>query len=201
MKKSSTATTTMSLPTSPTISAHTITGSKLSLSSTKTATSGRSSRTSLQSPQRKKSDLELESILEKAKFYTSLCLGECDKWKGEVIFSYFKSNYQISHYYLVFDRIICILVHKLKLHFYRNHCNSVGFCIPLFNTIRRGSSYIDNNCRLWSRTSYMYCHWSCLRGRHKKLFVEFMPRGLHVITHQVSIMCIYERIESDSYNI
>ncbi|XP_018793160.1 PREDICTED: protein tipE isoform X1 [Bactrocera latifrons] len=75
MKKSSTATTTMSLPTSPTISAHTITGSKLSLSSTKTATSGRSSRSSMQSPQKKKSDLELESILEKAKFYTSLCLG------------------------------------------------------------------------------------------------------------------------------
>ncbi|XP_067645609.1 protein tipE isoform X2 [Eurosta solidaginis] len=75
MKKSSTATTTMSLPTSPTISAHTITSSKISLSSTKTITSGRSSRTIGSLLKKKKSDLELESILDKAKFYTSLCLG------------------------------------------------------------------------------------------------------------------------------
>ncbi|XP_037939597.1 protein tipE-like isoform X2 [Teleopsis dalmanni] len=70
MKKSSTATTTMSLPTSPsTLSAHSLTGSKISLNSSK------SSKSSIPPSRGKKDDFEIETILEKAKFYTSVCLG------------------------------------------------------------------------------------------------------------------------------
>ncbi|XP_013106508.1 protein tipE isoform X1 [Stomoxys calcitrans] len=75
MKKSNTANTILSsLPTSPTMSAHhSYVGSKASLHSS------RSSRSSLNhttaNTKSNKIDLEIETILEKAKFYTSVCLG------------------------------------------------------------------------------------------------------------------------------
>uniref|UniRef100_A0A1A9WLK2 Protein tipE n=1 Tax=Glossina brevipalpis TaxID=37001 RepID=A0A1A9WLK2_9MUSC len=73
MKKSNTANTMLSsLPTSPTMSTQSLAGSKISLNN-----STKSSRSSLPhvSIKSNKIDHEIETILEKAKFYTSVCLG------------------------------------------------------------------------------------------------------------------------------
>lgn len=95
MKKSSTLTTTTSMPTSPTLSTQTLSASKISLTSSRcgstagsacgSAGSG-SGRSACQSPVRpgsgcvdalkaKREEIEIETVLEKAKFYTSVCLG------------------------------------------------------------------------------------------------------------------------------
>lgn len=83
MKKSSTLTTTTSIPTSPTLSAQTLSASKMSLSSSR---SGRSSCQShgpvrpgsgcVDAIKAKREEIEIDTILEKAKFYTSVCLGK-----------------------------------------------------------------------------------------------------------------------------
>lgn len=97
MKKSSTLTTTTSVPPSPTLSAQTLSASKISLNSSRCGSatgsqcggsmSGGSMRSACQSPVRpgsgcvdaikaKREEIEMETLLEKAKFYTSVCLGE-----------------------------------------------------------------------------------------------------------------------------
>jgi len=94
MKKSSTLTTTTSMPASPTLSAQTLSASKISLNSSRcgSAASGCGSaagsmRSACQSPVRpgsgcvdaikaKREEIEMDTLLEKAKFYTSVCLGE-----------------------------------------------------------------------------------------------------------------------------
>ncbi|EDW34751.1 GL12733 [Drosophila persimilis] len=88
MKKSSTLTTTTSMPTSPTLSAQTLSASKISLnsSSSRSGSVAGSIRSSCQSPVRpgrgcvdaikaKREEIEIDTLLEKAKFYTSVCLG------------------------------------------------------------------------------------------------------------------------------
>ncbi|KAH8305038.1 protein tipE isoform X1 [Drosophila kikkawai] len=96
MKKSSTLTTTTSVPASPTLSAQTLSASKISLNSSRCGSttgsqcggsaSGGSMRSACQSPVRpgsgcvdaikaKREEIEMETLLEKAKFYTSVCLG------------------------------------------------------------------------------------------------------------------------------
>lgn len=88
MKKSSTLTTTTSMPTSPTLSAQTLSASKMSLSSSNSSRSGgRASSCQSHGPIRpgsgcvdaikaKREEIEVDTLLEKAKFYTSVCLGK-----------------------------------------------------------------------------------------------------------------------------
>lgn len=101
MKKSSTLTTTTSMPTSPTLSAQTLSASKMSLSSSSSNSSsrsgaaggggggGRASSCQSHGPVRpgsgcvdaikaKREEIEVDTLLEKAKFYTSVCLGKCN---------------------------------------------------------------------------------------------------------------------------
>ncbi|KAM7355320.1 tipE homolog 2 phospholipid transfer protein isoform 1-T2 [Cochliomyia hominivorax] len=74
MKKSNTANTILSsLPTSPTMSAQSYTGSKSSLNSSRSSRSSINLQTT--NSKSNKVDHEIETILEKAKFYTSVCLG------------------------------------------------------------------------------------------------------------------------------
>lgn len=74
MKKSNTANTTLSsLPTSPTMSAKSFAGSKTSLNSSRSSRSSLNHQTT--NSKSNKVDHEIETILEKAKFYTSVCLG------------------------------------------------------------------------------------------------------------------------------
>lgn len=76
MKKSNTANTTLSsLPSSTTMSAQTLAGSKTTLNSSNKFT--RSAASTSSNNKATKIDQEIESILEKAKFYTSVCLGKC----------------------------------------------------------------------------------------------------------------------------
>ncbi|XP_023295858.2 protein tipE [Lucilia cuprina] len=74
MKKSNTANTILSsLPTSPTMSAQSYAGSKSSLNSSRSSRSSNNMQTT--NSKSNKVDHEIETILEKAKFYTSVCLG------------------------------------------------------------------------------------------------------------------------------
>ncbi|XP_037823008.1 protein tipE isoform X2 [Lucilia sericata] len=74
MKKSNTANTILSsLPTSPTMSAQSYAGSKSSLNSSRSSRSSINMQTT--NSKSNKVDHEIETILEKAKFYTSVCLG------------------------------------------------------------------------------------------------------------------------------
>ncbi|XP_065359256.1 protein tipE isoform X2 [Calliphora vicina] len=74
MKKSNTANTILSsLPTSPTMSAQSFAGSKSSLNSSRSSRSSINLQTT--NSKSNKVDHEIETILEKAKFYTSVCLG------------------------------------------------------------------------------------------------------------------------------
>lgn len=103
MKKSSTLTTTTSMPTSPTLSAQTLSASKMSLSSSNSSRSGgagggggRASSCQSHGPIRpgsgcvdaikaKRDEIEVDTLLEKAKFYTSVCLGKhraISKWSS-----------------------------------------------------------------------------------------------------------------------
>ena len=72
MKQSATTSTTMSVPASPTISAHSILSNKLGVNSIY----NRSQSPKLTKSSKKKDETEIETILEKAKFYTSVCLGK-----------------------------------------------------------------------------------------------------------------------------
>ncbi|XP_030380339.1 protein tipE isoform X2 [Scaptodrosophila lebanonensis] len=82
MKKSSTLTTTTSMPTSPTLSAQTLSASRISLSSSKSGKSFQSQNGPVRpgsgcvsAINAKREEIEIDTILEKAKFYTSVCLG------------------------------------------------------------------------------------------------------------------------------
>lgn len=100
MKKSSTLTTTTSMPTSPTLSAQTLSASKMSLSSSNSSRSGgRASSCQSHGPIRpgsgcvdaikaKREEIEVDTLLEKAKFYTSVCLGKWESYQRESLSLY-----------------------------------------------------------------------------------------------------------------
>lgn len=108
MKKSSTLTTTTSMPTSPTLSAQTLSASKMSLSSSNSSRSGgRASSCQSHGPIRpgsgcvdaikaKREEIEVDTLLEKAKFYTSVCLGKWESYQRERE----RVRPSISHYML-----------------------------------------------------------------------------------------------------
>lgn len=147
MKKSSTLTTTTSMPTSPTLSAQTLSASKMSLSSSNSSRSGgRASSCQSHGPIRpgsgcvdaikaKREEIEVDTLLEKAKFYTSVCLGE---WE-----SYQRERERDLLYLTIFSRY---------------DCHTVGVHISVPDTFCRRSRHLNDHCRLRSGAGYVRCH-------------------------------------------
>lgn len=110
----------------------------------------------------------VEIFLEKAKFYTSLCLGKCADFCWINICNGLNISF-FNHIFLIryVSHIICI-------------------CIFIFDTIRGGSCDNNNSSRLWPHTSYLYSCRPYVCQRDAQLFMELVPWRLHNCGNTVS---------------
>lgn len=106
---------------------------------------------------------EEPTFLEKAKFYTSLCLGK--------VFLGIVREQRWEH---------------LPISTSRNHCNPLGICISLSHPLRCRSGHIDYRSGFWSSSCDMYRCGAYVRGGFEKLHLEFVSRGLHDSCIEVS---------------
>lgn len=107
-------------------------------------------------------------LLEKAKFYTSLCLGMCAPLSSIIIGQCcIETDHQTFYFSISFS----------DLH--RNISHLISICLFILDTVCGGSGDINNCRRLRSHTGHMHCDRSHVRRRIAKLYVEFVSWGMH----------------------